>query len=208
VTERSHERELLLAWRDGDRKAGEALVRTHAHLLQRFFSNKVSAYDHVEELAQLTFTRCVEGVERFRGDSNFRTWLFGVANNVLREFYRARRRSDNIDFGTVSVADADERPSVMLASSQEQRRLLFALRRINMDAQVLLELYYWEGLTAPELAEALELPVGTVRSRIQKAKLDLKAALDSMERTGERAPTTEAQLDDWAREIRERHGKT
>lgn len=205
MNERERERELLLAWREGDRKAGDQLVRAHAHVLQRFFSNKVSKRELVEELAQRTFMACVEGVERFRGDSNFRTWLFGVAHNILREFYREQRREQRVDFATVSVADSDERPSVMIADSQEQRRLLAALRRISIDAQVLLELYYWEKLSAPELSEALGLPVGTIRGRIRQAKLDLRAVLDTMERTRERAPTTEAQLDDWARQIRDFH---
>jgi RNA polymerase sigma factor (sigma-70 family) len=201
MDERGRERELLLAWRDGDRKAGSALVHGHARLLQRFFANKVGSPDMVEELAQRTFAACVTGVERFRGDSNFRTWLFAVANNVLREHYRERRRDDGLDFGTVSVEDAGGGPSTVLAASEAQRRLLAGL---PIASQVLLELYYWDELTAPELAEVLEIPVGTVRGRISKAKLELKAVLDAMERTHEHPPTTEAQLDDWAREVRTR----
>lgn len=202
MDERNHERDLVLAWRDGDRKAGSELIRSHARLMQRFFANKVDKPELVEELSQRTFTACVKGVERFRGDSNFRTWLFAVANNVLREFYRERRREENVDFGTVSVQDSSTGQSTVLASSQEQRRLLAALRRISFDSQVLLELYYWEELTAPELADVFGIPVGTVRGRISKAKLELRGVLDTMERTLERPPTTEAELDDWARQIR------
>lgn len=202
MDERSRERELLLAWRGGDRSAGSALIRSHAPLMHRFFANKVSRPETIEELAQRTFVACVQGVERFRGDSNFRTWLYAVANNVLREYYREHRRSANLDFGTVSAADQADGPSTVLASSEEQRRLIAALRRIPLDSQVLLELYYWESLSAPELAEVFEIPVGTVRGRISKAKQALRAELDAMARTREHAPTTEAQLDDWAREVR------
>lgn len=203
VSERSRERDLLLAWRDGDRKAGSELIRGHARLVQRFFGNKVGKPELVEELAQRTFAACVAGVERFRGDSNFRTWLFAVANNVLREHYREQQRGQSIDFGTVSVEGSSGGPSSVVASSEEQRRLLTALRRISIDSQVLLELYYWEELTAPELAEVFSIPVGTVRGRIGKAKLELRAELDTMERTRERPPTTEAELEDWARQVRE-----
>lgn len=202
MDERARERDLLLAWRDGDRKAGSELVRSHARMLQRFFSNKVSRPEAVEELAQRTFVACVKGVERFRGDANFRTWLFGVANNVLREYIREHRRDDGLDFGSVSIADAGGGPSTILAASEQQRRLLAALRRIPIDSQVLLELYYWEELPAPELAEVFEVPVGTIRGRISKAKLELRAALDTMERVREQPATTEAQLDDWARDVR------
>ncbi|MCA9681405.1 MAG: sigma-70 family RNA polymerase sigma factor [Myxococcales bacterium] len=204
MDERSHERELLLAWRDGDRAAGSRLIRSHAAMVQRFFANKLSNTEQVEELSQRTFAACVSGVERFRGDSNFRTWLFAVANNVLREYFRENRRQSKIDFGEFSVQDAGGGPSTVLGASQEQQLLLAALRRIPIDSQVLLELYYWEGLTAPELAEVMAMPVGTVRGRISKAKLALRAELDTMERTGGRPQTTEAQLDDWARELRAR----
>lgn len=202
MDERSNERDLLLAWRDGDRAAGSKLIRSHAPLMQRFFANKTSRPEVVEELAQRTFVACVQGVERFRGDSNFRTWLYAVANNVLREYYREHRRSANLDFGTVSAADGADGPGTILASSEEQQRLLAALRRIPLDSQALLELYYWEGLSAPELAEVFEIPVGTVRGRISKAKQALRAELDAMARTREHAPTTEAQLDDWALAVR------
>lgn len=202
MDERHRERELLLAWRDGDRKAGSELIRSHAALMHRFFANKVARPELIEELAQRTFAACVSGVDRFRGDSNFRTWLFAIANNVLREFYRESRRDQNLDFGTVSIEDSSGGQSSMLVSTQEQRRLLAALRRIPIDSQVVLELYYWEELSAVELAEVFGIPVGTVRGRIRKAKLDLRAVLDTMERTNERPPTTEAQLDDWARQIR------
>ncbi len=204
MTDRSHELELLLAWRDGDRKAGSELIRGHAAVMHRFFANKVGSPDLVEDLAQRTFTACVTGVERFRGDSNFRTWLFAVANNVLREFYRERRRNENLDFGTVSVEDSGAGQSSILASNEEQRRLLAALRRIPIDSQVVLELYYWEELSAPEMAEVFAIPVGTVRGRVRKAKLDLRAMLDTMVRVHEQPPTTEAQLDDWARQVRAR----
>lgn len=207
--ERSHERDLLKAWRDGDRSAGNTLIRGHAAVLQRFFANKVSSAEVVEELAQRTFYACAQGVERFRGDSNFRTWLFGVANNVLREYYRAVRRSGALDFGVVSIEDSTvdvddfaRGVSSLVAASQELRRLLAALRRIPIDAQVLLELYYWEELSAPELAEIFEIPVGTVRGRLSKAKLLLRAELDAMDRNHERPPTTDAQLEDWAQAVR------
>lgn len=202
MTERSRERELLLAWRAGDRKAGSELIRSHARLVQRFFANKVGKPEQVEELAQRTFAACVDGVERFRGDSNFRTWLFAIANNVLREYFRESRRNDQLDFASVSLEDAGAPGhSTLLAASREQQRLITALRRISIDSQVLLELYYWEELTAPELAEVFSVPVGTIRGRISKAKLELRSVLDTMERTHEQ-PTTEAQLDDWARQVR------
>ncbi len=177
----------MVAWRDGDRRAGGELVRSHIKLVKSFFNAKVGEPQLVDELVQRTFVACVVGVERFRGDSNFRTWLFAIANNVLREHYREQRREERFQWGPISVMDSARGLGSMIASSQQRRRLLVALRRISAESRILLELYYWEDLTAPELAESLGIPVGTVRSRIGKAKLELRAELDTMARVRERS---------------------
>lgn len=80
--------DLLEAWRSGDTKAGGELFDRHFASIHRFFHNKVG--DGLEDLVQQTFLRCTEGVERFRSDSSFRTYLFGVAHNLLREHIRRK----------------------------------------------------------------------------------------------------------------------
>jgi DNA-directed RNA polymerase specialized sigma24 family protein len=75
--------ELLAAWRGGDRDAGGELFDRHFVSIRRFFRSKVG--DDYEELVQRTFTRCVEGQQRFRGEGKFRSYLFAIAANVLRE---------------------------------------------------------------------------------------------------------------------------
>ena len=201
----SGDHELLEAWRGGDRKAGSELFDRHFHALRRFFRNKVSNETEADELMQRTFMGCVQGVARFRGEASFRTWLFGVARNVLREWIRERVRSP-VDFGSQSLADLGAGPSTALAKQREQRALLEALRHIPLESQVVLELYFWEQLQAKELALILEMPVGTVRSRIRKAKDELRVALDALARRGEPLETTHQQLDDWARDVREAWG--
>jgi RNA polymerase sigma-70 factor (ECF subfamily) len=179
--------ELLSAWRAGDRKAGDALIRSAAPALQRFFVRKVGKGEQAEELVQRTQAACVTGIQRFRGDSSFRTWLLGVANNVLRDYFReTRHRHDVVDAEQVEVSDTGKGPTTLVAASQEQQRVIAALRRISADSQQLLERCYWQEQTVPEIAEALGVPVGTMRGRVSKAKLELRGELDAMERQRER----------------------
>lgn len=195
------DRQLVLAWKDGDRKAGSTLVRRHLPALHRFFVNKVGSQAEVEELVQRTFTACAEGIERFREDASFRTWMFAIARNVLGLWLRARYKAE-IDPSSESLVDLGAGPSTALAAAQEQRLLLHALRRIPLQSQILLELYYWEGLSAAKLGEVFDSPEGTIRGRIRAAKLDLRAALDTLAKDGADIESTVAGLEDWARSLR------
>jgi RNA polymerase sigma-70 factor (ECF subfamily) len=169
--------ELLRAWAEGDRGAGERLFERHFESVVRFFRNK-AAGDH-EDLIQQTFLGCVEALPRFRREASFRTFLFSVARNVLGKHYRTRRRNlARLDFGSVSVQDLQDSPSAVFARDQAQRHVLMALRRINVDAQIALELHYWEAMTAAEIAEVLAIPLGTAKTRLRRAKQLLQAELE------------------------------
>src|SRR5690606_27370383 len=83
--------ELLDAWRRGDGRSGELLFRRYFAQLNRFFRNKTDT--GAEDLIQTTFLACVEGRDRFRESSSFRTYLFGIAHNVLCAHYRRVART-------------------------------------------------------------------------------------------------------------------
>ncbi len=195
------DRELVLAWKAGDRSAGTTLIRRHLPSLHRFFVNKVFAPSDVEELAQRTLTACAEGIDRFRAEASFRSWMFAIARNILGLWIRARQRVE-VDLDDMSLVDLGAGPSTALAAAREQKLLLHALRRIPLESQTLLELYYWENLSAAKLGEVFELPEGTIRGRIRAAKLDLRAALDTLAKSGEDIESTLAGLEDWARSLR------
>lgn len=195
--------ELLEAWRGGDRHAGSQLFERHFDSICRFFANKVSR--DVDDLVQKTFAACVEGKDRFRGQSTFRTYLFGVAHNVLRSSLRKRKREgDRFDLGVSSVFDLGLSPTVLVAKRKEQTLTLQALRRIPVDHQVVLELYYWEEMTAGELAEVLDVPEGTVRGRIRRAKVLLEEQLTTLADDDAILQSTISGLETWARALRAR----
>lgn len=192
---------LLDAWRAGDRRAGEALFERHYEPIARFFRNKVAGDS--SDLIQRTFLALVESQARFRGESSFRTFLFAVAHNVLGRHYRQKRRDgERLDFLTVSAHDLGPSPPSLLARRDEERLLLAALRRIPLDYQVVLELYFWEKMTAAELAEVVGVPEGTARTRIRRAKQLLEAAIAEVGASPLLIQSTLAGLDRWAADVR------
>ena len=193
--------ELLDAWKSGDQDAGEQLFERHFPAVARFFRNKVTT--GVDDLIQSTFLGCMEARDRFRGDSSFRTFLFAVAHNVLRHHFRKQKRIDaQLDFEQVSAVDLAPGPSSVVAKKREQRLVLQALREIPVDHQVMLELYFWEPLKAKEIAEVLEIPEGTVRTRIRRAKQLLEEKLRELAESPQELERTTSNLEDWARSIR------
>jgi RNA polymerase sigma factor (sigma-70 family) len=194
--------ELLRAWQAGDDRAGEQLFRRHYKLILRFFHNKAGAQAH--DLVQRTFLGCLEARQRIRADASFRAFLFGVARNVLYDHYRlAKRDQDHLDFGTVSAEDLRPTPGALIAQARESELLLRALRQIPLEAQMILEMYYWEGMPAPEIGEALDMPEPTVRTKIRRARLRLEQIIETSSAAPALRRSTVEGLETWARRIRD-----
>ncbi|HJL06398.1 MAG TPA: sigma-70 family RNA polymerase sigma factor [Polyangiaceae bacterium LLY-WYZ-15_(1-7)] len=172
------DRARLAAWREGDGAAGEALIHAHYGAVLRFFRSK--ACEDADDLVQQTFLRTLEHADRFRGDASFRSFLFGVARNVLFEHYRAKVRSGRPppDFGVSSILDLEPRASTLLFRRAEERALVQALQGMPVELQIVLELYYWEELSVDEVAAAVEVPPGTVKSRLFRGRQLLREALE------------------------------
>jgi RNA polymerase sigma-70 factor, ECF subfamily len=197
---------LLEAWSRGDRAAGAELFERHYSSVARFFHNKVSEVAQ-EDLIHETFLACLKSAARFRREAQFRTFLFGIAHNVLadhlRRLGRSRARLDpeaNIDdtpavcFGLSPVATA--------VQHEEQRVLLEALRRIPLIHQVALELHYWEELTAAEIGEVLGLPLGTAKTRLHSGREYLEEQVRKIARSPEALRSTLDDLERWAGRMR------
>lgn len=195
------DRELLTRWSAGDAAAGEALFERHFDAVGRFFANKVDT--GLEDLVQQTFLSCLEGAARFRGESAVRSWLLGIANNVLRNHYTAQHRAP-VPFATASVEDLAPSVSRMLQLAQSQEALLGALRRVPIDLQVVLELFFWEDMSGPEIASALGLPEGTVRSRLRRGRELLAEMMGGETVLGTAQQETRDDLDRWSTELRAR----
>lgn len=202
MTHTRSDEELLAAWRAGERRAGELLFERYYEPVARFFFNKTDA---AAELIQQTFLACIEGAAKFRGEGSFRSFLFAIAYRQLCRHYRDRK-GDRLDLAEVSVAAMEPSPSQAMLEGEELKLLLAGLRRIPVDCQVALELLYWERLTTAEMAAALEIPEGTVKSRLRRGRALLREAIEALARSPELAASTLGGLETWAGALRARVG--
>jgi RNA polymerase sigma-70 factor (ECF subfamily) len=194
--------ELLEAWRSGDQAAGNALVRKHFPIVYRFFSNKVGR--GVEDLAQRTFLACVEARDKIPDGVSFRAYLLGIARYKLFHHLRHKRRhTDRFDFGDMTIEAIDGSPSQVVAEKEEQRVLLRALRRIPVEFQMTVELFYWEDLSVAEVAAVLDVAPGTVKSRLSRARDLLRTEIEALAESDSIRDSTIGDLDRWARSLRD-----
>ena len=165
--------ELLRQWRDGDNGAGWQLLFRHFRQLNAYFRQRLPELDP-DDLVQEVYTRMVEAEarDRFEGRSSLRTYLFRIARNVFREEVR-RLQGERAHFNPLvdSMADLTGRTQSSLVAQDERAQLtLSALRSIPSEQQDVLELHYLFDMRTCEIAECLDIPGGTVRSRLQAGR--------------------------------------
>ena len=192
---------LLRAWRKGDKSAGEALVERHFASVYGFFANKS---DCPADLTQQTFVACMEGLDRIRDGSRFRAYLLGVARNQLLRYLRARKRwKQRFQLGSVSIEAVLCSPSQVASEREEGRIVLAALRKMSIEKQMLLELFYWEDLSTAEVAEVVMLKQSTVKARLVQARAELAQRIREMDLASDVRNHTLDNLEQWAKELRD-----
>lgn len=192
---------LLEAWRSGDAASGRLLVQRYFDAMYRFFANKLAG--DVEDLIQETFAACVEGRDRFRKDSSFRTYLYAIARNRLYRYWRDRKPEQQAEASVQDMVESGPSPADALVARQEQRLLLRALRGLPLDLQVLLELAYFESLTDREVAVIIDIPIGTLKSRLRRGRQLLQQAIEAADDPA-LVQTTTAGFDGWVASMRGR----
>lgn len=190
------------AWRGGDNKAGHELFKRHFDGINGFLRHMVSD-GSVEDLVQSTFMQCLKSVDKFSGRSTFRAYLYGIARNVLFDHLRKRHRRERLqDLLERSLEELGASPLLMLAERQEVVLFAHALRRIPLEMQIMFQLHFWEKLPAPALAEIYEIPEGTVRSRIRRAKELVREKIRELASTPEELASTLSGFETWAERVR------
>lgn len=192
--------ELLEAWRTGSVDAGAKLYDRHADVVTRFFENKVCV--GATDLVQQTFLLLVESRDRIREGLTFRAFVLGIARNVLRDHARKLARGRAIDPEVDAMVDLAPGPTTVIGQSREQRLLLAALRRLPLEHQMGLELFYWEDMDAAEIAEVMGISHSAMRSRLAKARALLRGAMERLAESPEQLASTVDNLAHWASQIR------
>jgi len=194
--------ELLGAWRAGDKKAAGELFKRHYRTIRRLIATKVPE-DAVDDTAQQVVVALLNGREKFRGDAMFKTYAIKITRKIIANYYRKRRPISPLDVLEESVRDQGAGPSTLLADQQDQRLLLEALRSIPLDDQFILELFYWEKLTGPQLAQVFECGEPAIRHRLRRAKAQIRLELQKIAEEHRELADTLTDLDAWARSLRE-----
>jgi RNA polymerase sigma-70 factor (ECF subfamily) len=141
--------------------------------LEGFFGKRAGG--NADELVQRTLLACTQSVARFEGRSTFRTYLFGIARNQYLMFRRAEAYA-GAEPVTLTTCP-EESPSQLVAVRQEQVLLVMALQRVEPDFALVLRKFYWEERSLEEISKELEIPLGTVKSRLARGRGSLKAHL-------------------------------
>ncbi|MEZ4380343.1 MAG: sigma-70 family RNA polymerase sigma factor [Nannocystaceae bacterium] len=194
--------ELVERWSAGEQRAGELIFERHYGCISRFFYNKVNP-NAVPDLVQKTFLRCIEKFAGKRPETTFKNYLFGVARMILLEhFRRLRRHEDRLDPLVVSAVDLAPSPGSILGRRQEVQLMLQALRRLPIDYQIVLELYFWEKLRAAAVAEIIGVPEGTARSRIRRARQLFAAEVEALTTDPDLRSSTVGGVEEWVAQVR------
>jgi RNA polymerase sigma-70 factor (ECF subfamily) len=176
----AHHDDLLVRLRRGDSRAFEELVRTYQHRVFGVGLRMLGSRAEAEEIAQETFLRAHRALAEFRGEARLGTWLYGIASRLcLNRLASSERRhpradDDSLDRVPANVADA----ATALERTELEAALHQAIAELPDERRIVVVLRDVEGLAYAEIAEALGLELGTVRSRLHRARMELKAKLE------------------------------
>lgn len=183
---------------EGEHAAWVAVCRALHGRVHRFFARRV-ADDDVGDLTQQTMSAFITARPRLSPDTKVRGYVLGIACNLLAAHVRRRHQHAVGELELVSAHDLEPRPSTALRMRDDRRALLDALRHLPLAMQNLIELYYFEDLSTPQIAAMLEMPDNTVRSRLARARAALRTRVEG---TPTALVNTELPTDDddrWAR---------
>lgn len=169
--------------KQGDVKAFEMLVVKYQRRIERLIGRMVRDVDLVPDIAQETFIRAYRAIPQFRGESAFYTWLYRIAVNtakkalvdlkrdpIVTESARSARDEEDETSRVESELSHSETPDAMLASKEIASAVNASIEALSEDLRQAVTLREIEGLSYEEIAEVMNCPIGTVRSRIFRAR--------------------------------------
>jgi RNA polymerase sigma-70 factor (ECF subfamily) len=161
------------------------LVAKHRARLQRFVMRHIGHQDDADDIAQQAFVLAAQTIERFRGESELSTWLYGIAMNLVRNYlnrapHRVHRFESDEQLLEMPGA-ASENPREALSRRQVVQHLLASMEELPISMREVLMLVAIDELPYEDAAAILSVPVGTVRSRLSRARAALREKLAGME---------------------------
>ena len=166
---------LVLGCQRGQRDAFELLAKRWHPKMVRLASRMTGSVDAAADLAQDSWLAIARGIRRLEDPTRFRSWAYRIVTNKCRDWIRRqqrhRARSSELPAETVD-------PATLRGPDQRVMRLRTALNQLTAERQAILSMYYLEGFSVPEIGRALDVPAGTVKSRLFRARQELRKELE------------------------------
>ena len=179
--DRVNERELVERCRSGDERAFQDLIDRYKDLVFALIARTVQDRDRAEDLAQDVFLRVHRGLPYFRGESRLSTWIYRIVANVCLQEHGRGAVPVSIDDSRVSsgVTNATSTADRRFGDLELRDRLEKAIARLPANYRLLIAAHYLEGVQYEDLASALGLPLGTVKTQLHRAKQQLRRLLET-----------------------------
>jgi RNA polymerase sigma-70 factor (ECF subfamily) len=163
----------------GDKRAFDLLVRKYQHKVVGVISRYISDWSECQDVAQETFIRAYRAIAAFRGDSQFYTWIYKIATNTAKNYLVSQGRrppTDDIAIDDAVLLDGGTRlkdgatPERELMRQEIEQTVFDTVEQLPEDLKIAITLREVDGLSYEEIAETMNCPIGTVRSRIFRAR--------------------------------------
>lgn len=180
------EQELVARAKKGDQDAFEQLVKDNEKRIYNLVLRMVGNPEDALDLSQEAFLNAWKGLGNFKGDCAFSTWVYRLASNACLDFLRSKKRRQEHMGQAFSLDDEDApslpdeeqlQPQQQLEKKERARQLYRALEQLSDQHRQIIVMRELSGLSYQEISEALQLDMGTVKSRLTRARLSLKKIL-------------------------------
>ena len=180
------ENELIRRAKQGDAAAFEQLMRLHGQFVYNLALRTLNNQQDAEDVTQETFLQLLQALATFRGDSQFRTWLYRIVINLCyQRLPHLKRELNLLDDGELFKM-RDERPSIpdILLAEELKLQMLAAVQDLPESYRLLITLRHLQGMSYAEIAEVTRMPLGTVKTGIFRARRELRVALRHLLKEG------------------------
>lgn len=192
----AEDNELITRCLDGDHDAFRELVERYQQRVYNLAFRMTNNHDDAQDLSQESFVRAYRALKSFKGDSSFSTWLHRITNNVVLDELRKRRRQPVVAMSTDASITTEEgmytvefsapecdTPEEQMLRSEKKREIETALNELSPEHRLALVLRDIQGYSYEEIARQLDVNIGTVKSRINRARLALRERLMEREQS-------------------------
>lgn len=179
------ENDLIKKCKKGNREAFNILVTRYQSQVINIAYGMLSDQEDAYDAAQEVFVRVYKGIESFKEQASFTTWLYRITTNVCSDILRKRQKSSNVlsinqeyeDNKDIDLADTAPTPEESMEIGERQKAVRDAISSLREEYRIVITLCDIEGMSYDEIAQVLKVPPGTVKSRINRARNSLKKIL-------------------------------